>query len=279
MNKTIAKTLGTFNLKNAVAVITGAAGLLGKRHTEAILEGGGRAILTDIDEKRLKATVLPLNKLYPKKVFSYRLDITDEKQIASVVKKITAEVGQIGILINNAANNPKVEDGMKNFSRLENFPLEHWNNDIAVGLTGAFLMSKHIGALMAKNGKGVILNIASDLGIVAPNQELYKKPGLKDAVQPVKPVTYSAVKHGLIGLSKYLATYWADKGVRSNAVAFGGVYNNQPDEFVAKLAKQIPLGRMAKPDEYKGVVLFMCSDASSFMTGSTVIVDGGRTCW
>ncbi|TSC67859.1 MAG: short-chain dehydrogenase/reductase SDR [Parcubacteria group bacterium Gr01-1014_73] len=272
-------TLNKFALKNAVAVITGAAGLLGKHHAQAILEGGGRAVLTDINEKSLKEITSVLNKFYPKKVFSYPLDVTDEKQIESVVKKITAEVGQIGILINNAANNPKVEDGMKNFSRLENFPIEHWNKDVAVGLTGAFLMSKHIGALMAKNGQGVILNIASDLGIVAPNQELYKKPGLKDAVQPVKPITYSVVKHGLIGLSKYLATYWANKRVRSNAVAFGGVYNNQPDEFVAKLAKHIPLGRMAKPDEYKGVVLFMCSDASSFMTGATVIVDGGRTCW
>jgi len=271
--------LNKFDLKNTVAVITGAAGLLGKHHAEAILQGGGIAVLTDIDDKKLKETALSLNKLYPKKVFSYLLDITDEKQIESIVEKITTEVGQIGILINNAANNPKVESGVKNFSRLENFPLKIWNDDVAVGLTGAFLMSKHIGALMAKNGNGVILNIASDLGIIAPNQELYKKPGLKNGDQPVKPVTYSAVKHGLIGLSKYLATYWADKGVRSNAVAFGGVYNHQPDEFVAKLAKHIPLGRMANPDEYQGVILFMCSDASSYMTGATIIVDGGRTCW
>ena len=271
--------LNKFDLKNTVAVITGAAGLLGKHHAEAILQGGGIAVLTDIDDKKLKETALSLNKLYPKKVFSYLLDITDEKQIESIVEKITTEVGQIGILINNAANNPKVESGVKNFSRLENFPLKIWNDDVAVGLTGAFLMSKHIGALMAKNGNGVILNIASDLGIIAPNQELYKKPGLKNGDQPVKPVTYSAVKHGLIGLSKYLATYWADKGVRSNAVAFGGVYNHQPDEFVAKLAKYIPLGRMANPDEYQGVILFMCSDASSYMTGATIIVDGGRTCW
>lgn len=272
-------TLNKFDLKNAVAVITGAAGLLGKHHAEAILQGGGIAVLTDINKKGLRETVASFDKIYPKKVFSYPLDITDEKQIELIVKKIVAEVGQIGILINNAANNPKVEDGAKNFSRLENFPLKIWNDDVAVGLTGAFLMSKHIGPLMAKNGKGVILNIASDLGIIAPNQELYQKPGLKDDAQPVKPITYSAIKHGLIGLSKYLATYWADKGVRSNVVAFGGIYNHQPNEFVAKLAKHIPLGRMANPDEYQGVILFMCSNASSYMTGATVIVDGGRTCW
>ena len=273
------KTIDSLNLKGGVAVITGGAGFLGKYHAEAILEGGGVAVLTDISEKKLGETTSLLNKLYPKKVFGYVLNITNEKQVESVVKKITDEVGQIGILINNAANNPKVEKGLKNFSRLENFPLKIWNDDVAVGLTGAFLMSKHISPLMAKNGKGVILNIASDLGIIAPNQELYKKPGLKDSDQPVKPITYSAIKHGLIGLSKYLATYWADKGIRSNAVAFGGVYNHQQDEFVAKLAKHIPLGRMANPDEYKGVVLFMCSDASSYMTGATIIVDGGRTCW
>lgn len=273
------KTLESFVLNKTVALITGGAGLLGERHAEAILDGGGIAVLTDLNEVILDKKAAGLAKHYPKRVFWYRLDVTDENEIVSVVKKIEKEVGPIGILINNAANNPKVESGMKNFSRLENFPRDVWEKDIAVGLTGAFLMSRHIGARMAKRGKGVILNIASDLGVVAPDQRIYRQPGLKEKDQPVKPITYSAVKHGLIGLSKYLATYFADKGVRSNAVAFGGVHNNQPDEFVKKLANLIPLGRMAEPNEYKAVVLFMCSDASSFMTGSTVVIDGGRTCW
>lgn len=273
------KTTDFFDLKGTIAIITGAAGLLGEKHAEAILDGGGIAVLTDIQDKKLKEKTLTLTKRYPEKVWSYILDVTDEKQIVSVVKKITEEVGPIGILINNAANNPKVEDGTKNFSRLENFPIKTWNDDIAVGLTGAFLMSKHVGAVMVKNKKGVILNIASDLGVIAPNQEIYKKSGLRDDDQPVKPVTYSAVKHGLIGLSKYLATYFAKDGVRSNAVAFGGVFNNQPHDFIEKFAKLVPLGKMARVDEYQATVLYLCSDASSYMTGATVVIDGGKSCW
>ena len=272
-------TLKKFDLKGGVTVITGGAGLLGVRHAEAVLDGNGKAVLLDINQNLIDEKVVTLRKDYGDRVYGFVTDITDEKAIEKIAEKIEKEIGPIAVLINNAANNPKVESGMKNFSRLENFPREIWDKDIAVGLTGAFLMSKHIGARMAKRGKGVILNIASDLGVVAPDQRIYRKDGLPDKDQPVKPVTYSAVKHGLIGLSKYLATYFADKGVRSNSVAFGGVHNNQPDDFVKKLANLIPLGRMAEPDEYKAVVLFLCSDASSFMTGSNVIIDGGRTCW
>ena len=132
---------------------------------------------------------------------------------------------------------------------------------------------------LAKRGKGVILNIASDLGLIAPDQRIYKKKGLSEDMQPVKPVTYTVVKHGLIGLTRYLATYWCDKGVRVNALCPGGIYNNQPKDFVEKLTNLIPLGRMANPDDYKGAIQFMCSDASEYMNGSIVVVDGGRTCW
>lgn len=273
-------TIERFDLKGALAVITGGAGLLGLRHAEAILDGGGRVALLDIDEKALGSRVAELRKIYgAKKAFGFRCDITDETSIEKTVAKIEKEISPIGILINNAANNPKMEKSGKNFSRLENFPIEMWNKDIAVGLTGSYLMTKIVGERMAGRGKGVMLHIASDLGIIAPDQRIYRKEGETSGTQMVKPVTYSVVKHGLIGLSKYLATYWPDKGVRSNAVAFGGVENGQPDEFVNKLAKLIPLGRMADKDEYKALVLFMCSDASSYMTGSTVIMDGGRTVW
>jgi NAD(P)-dependent dehydrogenase (short-subunit alcohol dehydrogenase family) len=132
---------------------------------------------------------------------------------------------------------------------------------------------------MAQQGKGVILNISSDLGIIAPDQRLYHKAGLAEEEQAVKPVTYSVIKHGLIGLTKYLATYWADKGVRANTLCPAGVFNGQNDEFVAKLINLVPMGRMADIDEYMGTVLYLVSDASSYMTGSTIIVDGGRTVW
>ena len=132
---------------------------------------------------------------------------------------------------------------------------------------------------MAANGGGVILNIASDLAVFAPDQRLYRKPGLPEDRQPVKPVTYPVIKAGLVGLTRYLATYWHEQGVRANALSPGGVYNNQPEEFVAKLSQLSPLGRMARPDEYRAAIQFLCSDASSYMTGQNVVMDGGRSAW
>ena len=182
------------------------------------------------------------------------------------------------ILINNAANNPKMESAdSRNFSRVEFFPMETWDADLAVGLTGAFLCSRVFGSEMAARGAGVIVNIASDLGLISPDQRLYAQPGLEPEAQPVKPVTYSVVKSGLIGLTRYLATYWT--GVRVNAISPGGVFTNQPEEFVARLSQLIPMGRMARIDEYQAAILFLCSDASSYMTGANLVIDGGRTCW
>ena len=130
---------------------------------------------------------------------------------------------------------------------------------------------------MAECGKGVIVNIASDLGLISPDQRLYRKEGLKEDEQPVKPITYSIIKHGIIGLTKYLATYWADEGIRVNTLSPGGVFTSQHDEFISKISKLIPLGRMANKDEYKAAIVYLCSDASSYMTGSNLVIDGGRT--
>jgi NAD(P)-dependent dehydrogenase (short-subunit alcohol dehydrogenase family) len=188
--------------------------------------------------------------------------------------------GRVDILINNAANNPKMENTADvEFSRLEFFPLEQWEKDVAVGLTGAFICSQIIGYEMAKRKHGVIVNVASDLAVIAPDQRLYRRPGLPEANQPVKPVTYSVVKTGLIGLTRYLATYWCDSGIRVNAISPGGIYNNQPEDFVERLSNLIPLGRMANADEYQAAILFLCSDASSYMTGANLVVDGGRSSW
>jgi NAD(P)-dependent dehydrogenase (short-subunit alcohol dehydrogenase family) len=126
---------------------------------------------------------------------------------------------------------------------------------------------------------GLIVNVASDLSLISPDQRLYRQNGLPEDRQPVKPITYSVVKSGLIGLTRYLATYWAASGVRVNAISPGGVHADQPDEFVQRLSNLVPLGRMARADEYEGAILFLCSDASSYMTGANLIVDGGRTCW
>ena len=188
--------------------------------------------------------------------------------------------GKIDALVNNAANNPKVEnkEGV-NFSRLENFTLDMWQDDIGVGLTGAFLCAKHYGTAISRNPKGgVILNISSDLGLISPDQRLYRQPGLPDDQQPVKPVTYSVVKTGLIGLTRYLATYWP-KRVRCNTISPGGIYVDQGEEFVQRLSQLIPMGRMANKDEYKAAVAFLVSDASSYMNGANLVMDGGRSAW
>ena len=188
--------------------------------------------------------------------------------------------GRIDILINNAANNPNFSKKRKTqWTRLEKFPLDIWEKDLSVGLTGAFLCSQSFGSEMAKKGRGVILNIGSDLGIIGPDQRLYREKGVSEDKQPVKPVTYSVTKAGLIGLTRYLATYWADKGIRANLIAPGGVYVDQDPSFVKQLSKLIPLGRMAHQDEYKSAIAFLISDASSYMNGAVLSVDGGRTCW
>jgi len=209
-----------------------------------------------------------------------RCDITSEDELRHALADILAVHGRVDILVNNAANNPKVEaQGALDHTRLENFPLAHWHADLAVGLTGAMLCSRVFGAEMARRGRGVIVNVASDLALIAPDQRLYAIEGRKAAEQPVKPVSYSVVKTGLIGLTRYLATYWAASGVRANALCPGGVENGQDAVFLRRIADRIPLGRMANVDEYQGAMLFLCSDASSYMTGSVMVVDGGRSTW
>jgi NAD(P)-dependent dehydrogenase (short-subunit alcohol dehydrogenase family) len=269
-----------FDLTGRVAVITGGAGLLGTKHAEIIAAAGGLPVLLDLPRAKPEAAAALIATKYGVEATGLAADITQLAEVENVRDDLLARFGRVDILINNAANNPKVESGgSKAWSRLENFPLEVWNDDLRVGLTGAFLCSRVFGAEMAKRGKGVILNIASDLAVIAPDQRLYRQEGVREDQQPVKPVTYSVVKTGLIGLTRYLATYWATSGVRVNAISPGGVFNNQPEAFLAELHQRIPLARMAQADEYQGSILFLCSDASSYMTGANLVVDGGRTCW
>lgn len=208
------------------------------------------------------------------------MDVTLRKDIKNTLEILTGDKIRVDVLINNAAIDPKVEgdSGIVESSRLENFDLEQWNLQLNVGLTGAFLCSQIFGSVMAEDAQGgVILNISSDLSVISPDQRLYRKDGVEDRLQPVKPVTYSVIKSGLIGLTKYLSTYWADRGVRCNALSPGGIYNSQGEEFVGKLQLLIPLGRMARLDEYKSTVQYLCSDASSYLNGQNIVVDGGRS--
>jgi NAD(P)-dependent dehydrogenase (short-subunit alcohol dehydrogenase family) len=270
-----------FDLTGKVAIITGGAGMLGEMHAEAIAEAGGHPILVDINGDLAADKAKTISKKYGVDSMGIKTDVTKKTEIEKLADVVIKKFGRIDILINNAAEDPKVKAKNKDSSwgRLENFPIEQWNREIAVGLTGAFLCSQVIGSEMAKRAGGVILNISSDLGIVAPDQRIYLKRGLPEEKQPVKPVSYSVVKSALIGLTKYLATYWAGKNIRVNALCPGGVQTDQPDEFLEKLTSRIPMGRMAQKDEYKGAVLFLVSNASSYMTGTTLIIDGGRTAW
>jgi NAD(P)-dependent dehydrogenase (short-subunit alcohol dehydrogenase family) len=273
--------LDKFNLENDVAIITGGAGLLGRYHAEALLDVNCKVIITDINDGRLEEAKLFLEKYDNDLMRFKKLDVTNEDNIKAVRDEIIIEYGNAPtILINNAAIDTKVDKDINfNSSRLENFKLEQWNNELNIGLTGAFLCSKHFGSSMANNQKGVILNISSDLGIIAPNQNLYSQDHLSDDKQNVKPITYSVIKHGLIGLTKYLSTYWINNNVRCNALAPGGVLDNQSSEFINKVQNLIPMGRMAKLDEYQAAVLFLCSDASSYMNGAVLSIDGGRSAW
>ena len=269
-----------FNLREKIVVITGGAGFLGGKHAEGIAEFGGVPILLDVDEKSGTKKAQNVAKDYQVPCEYIMCDITQESQLISARDYLLKKFGKIDILINNAAVDSKVDKkGIKKLSRLEDFFIDQWNHEIAVGLTGAMLCSKYFGNEMAKKRGGVILNISSDLGLIAPDQRIYKKEKIPDHEQPVKPVTYSVIKHGIIGLTKYLATYWADKNVRCNALCPGGVYVNQSDDFVKKLSNLIPLGRMANIDEYKAAIVFLTSNASSYMNGAVITMDGGRSIW
>jgi NAD(P)-dependent dehydrogenase (short-subunit alcohol dehydrogenase family) len=271
-----------FDLTGRVAVITGGAGLLGRQHAEAIAEMGGVPVLVDIDGEHAAAAAAEIRTAFDVEAVGIQADITSPEAVSGVRSRILSTLGRLDILVNNAARNPKVGvDGSEtgSWGRLEGFPLDVWNRDLAVGLTGAFLCSQVFGAEMAQRGGGVILNIASDLGVIAPDQRIYQEPGLPPERQRAKPVSYSVVKHGLIGLTRYLATYWADRGVRANALSPGGIYTDQEDAFVTRLTQLIPLGRMARADEYKAAVVFLVSDAASYMTGANVVIDGGRSAW
>jgi NAD(P)-dependent dehydrogenase (short-subunit alcohol dehydrogenase family) len=272
-----------FSLSGKTALITGAAGLLGIEHASALLESGAQVVLTDISESALKSAHTKLEQNFDAtKIISKVMDVTSLQRVRTVAEDLWSDGFRIDILVNNAAIDPKVKavQGVLETSRLENFPLEQWDLQIAVGLTGAFLCSQVFGTAMANDSNGgLILNIASDLSIFSPDQRLYRKEGLQDAMQPVKPITYSVIKAGLIGLTRYLATYWAEKNVRCNALSPGGVFNGQGEEFVQRLSTLIPLGRMASIDEYRAAIQFLCSDASRYLNGQNVVMDGGRSAW
>jgi len=270
-----------FTLKDKVVVITGASGLLGREHADAVASAGGIPILLDLNQEVLDEQVFQIHTKFGIATKGYSVNITDENAVKENCAEILRVFGKIDGLVNNAANNPKVEDSAdKNFSRLEYFSAEVWDKDLAVGLKGSFLCIKYYGFQISKNvGGGSIVNISSDLGLIAPDQRLYKVEGLSEELQPVKPITYSVVKTGIIGMSRYVSTYWADRNVRCNAICPGGVENNQNELFLSEVKNRIPMNRMALKNEYQGLLVFLLSQASSYINGAVIAADGGRSAW
>jgi NAD(P)-dependent dehydrogenase (short-subunit alcohol dehydrogenase family) len=269
-----------FNLSNKFALITGAAGLLGKEHAIALLENDADLVLLDINSHKLNNLVADLRKSFPNsKIISSNCNITDEANVVSLNRELILQGVIIKILINNAALNPKQNQLEAKYTRIENYDLKSWDDELNVGLKGTFICCKVFGTSMSQSGGGVILNIASDLSVISPDQRIYRIEGRDELEQPVKPITYSIIKTGIVGMTKFLSTYWSLKGIRVNALSPGGIYENQDTEFVAKLSHLIPLGRMANTYEYRSAIQFLCSDASSYMTGHNLIIDGGRSIW
>ena len=264
------------------SIITGAAGLLGEQHAIALAEAGFNIILTDIDKKRLNIIQNKIQKTFKKqKIFSYPADITNEAEIIKMKKNFKLKKIKISVLVNNAAMNPKMikkNDNSKS-GTIENYPLSLLHKEIDINLISAFAMIKHFGAEMAKNKNGSIINIGSDLSINAPDQSVYSKEDDIKKVKNFKPIGYSISKFGIVGLTKYIATYWGHKNVRCNALIPGAVYNNQSNYLKQNVSKRITLRRWAKRDEYKKALVFLAKDDSSYMTGQLLIMDGGRSTW
>ena len=264
-----------FSLKSKVAVVTGAIGLIGKNHCKALAESGATVIVCDLDENKSKKFAKTLKNNSK----GFYLDVTDKNSIIKVKNIILKEFGHIDILVNNAAINDMFENPLSALeqSKFENYPLELWQKSIDVNVTGVFLCSQIFGSVMAKQKKGSIINIASTYGVVAPDQSLYINEKGKQTFY--KSPAYPATKGAVISFTKFLASYWGKSGVRVNTLTPGGVENNQDKFFVNNYSKKTPLNRMAQPTDYKGALVFLASDASSYMTGANLVVDGGFTIW
>jgi 2-deoxy-D-gluconate 3-dehydrogenase len=272
-----------FRLDGRVVLVTGGAGLLGRRYCEALLQAGARVVIGDLDGRRAKALAA---ELPPDAALGIRLDVADETSVGATVSGAVERFGRLDILVNNAALT--VRGGSERlsaadyFAPFEDYKREVWDQALNVNLTGMLLCAQAVGRQMLQQDPpgGVMVNVSSTYGVVAPDQRLYegvKSPYAEAAFNT--PVSYAVTKTAVLGLTRYLATYWGRKNIRVNALTPHGVFDNHDDAFVQNFAYRSPLGRMARNDEYRGALLFLVSDASSYMTGANLIVDGGWTAW
>jgi 2-deoxy-D-gluconate 3-dehydrogenase len=274
------------DLSGRSVIITGGAGLLGREYSRSLAGAGARVVVADLNGTGAEAVAADLRGENAEAV-GVAVDVTDEASVARLVEAALSAFGRVDGLVNNAALDPKFDRDREQPSPLmalaravafENYPLELWNRALAVNLTGMFLCARAVAPSMLAQGRGVIVNVSSTYGLVGPDQRLYRSES-PDVRPEFKPVDYSVTKSGVLGFTRYLAAYWAGTGIRVNTLTPGGVQNDQPPEFVQRYSARTPMGRMARRDEYCGALLFLLSDASSYMTGSNLVVDGGWTAW
>jgi len=262
-----------FSLKGKTAIVTGALGLIGKKHCEALVMAGANVVAADMDEKKAEAFAASLGEQHG----GLKVDVTNKHALEIARDKILTRYGSIDILVNNAAINDMFENPAlaKELSAFENYPLESFQQSLNVNVTGVFLCSQVFGTVMAEQRSGSIINIASTYGMVGPDQSIYKNPqGEQDFY---KSAAYPVTKGAVVNFTRFLAAYWGNKGVRVNTLSPGGVENNQSEFFIENYSAKTPLGRMAKAGDYQGALIFLASDASVYMSGANLVVDGGWT--
>lgn len=269
-----------FDLTGRVAVVTGGVGLLGKEFCQTLAEAGACVVVVDLNASTSQAVAESLTT-GGFKALAVPTDITQSESVNALVEKTLSEFGRLDILVNSAALDPKFDPDAVNKGitpgAFEDYPLDLWNSALNVNLTGMFLMTQACVKPMIEQGKkGSIINICSTYGLNGPDQRIYIKDGKRVAF---KPVYYTVTKAGVMGFTKYLAAYYAGTEIRVNALTPGGVFNNHEDYFVQNYSAKTIIGRMANKDEMNGALLFLASDASSYMTGNNVVVDGGWTAW
>ena len=267
-----------FNLENSTAIVTGGAGLLGRRFCKVLLENGANVAIFDINEKEIKNTLEDVKKKTGKvNIIGINCDLTDENSVINSVNKVNTKFGNLNILVNNAAT--KTEKWDKFFEKFENYDLSVWKEVMSVNIDSMFLTTKIVGKNMVKNKiKGSIIQISSIYGLIAPNQSIYNG-SLYKKIKINTPAVYSVSKSAVIGLSKYLSTYWGSKGIRVNTLIPGGIESGQNNEFKKNYSKKVPLNRMGNLDEIENALLYLASEASSYVTGQNFVIDGGMSTW
>jgi NAD(P)-dependent dehydrogenase (short-subunit alcohol dehydrogenase family) len=265
-------------LEGRVAVVTGALGLLGRRHAEALAAAGASVVVTDLDPGGCVSRADELASAHGRPTLGHGADVTVKASVLALRDAVLARFSRVDVLVNDAALNERLESPESVAQAgFEDYPLEAWERSLRVNLTGSFLCCQALGAVMAQASKGSIVNVSSTYGLVAPDQSLYLREDGSRAAW--KSAAYPVAKGGVLALTRYLAAYWGQSGVRVNALCPGGVENGQDPHFVARYAERTPLGRMARPQDYDGAVVYLASDASAYMTGASLVVDGGFTAW